>query len=82
MDNKKVRKPMKQNKHKRNYKKRQKEIVKLYEIDIVLSRDGKSYKAYAPACTTQGVINGLNHIVDYMRKYKEIKFDVGVEPVV
>ncbi|MBR2155927.1 MAG: hypothetical protein IJ941_03215 [Clostridia bacterium] len=56
--------------------------VKIYEIDIILSEDGKSYKAYVPAYTTQGVLNGLTHIVDYMRKYRKIHFDVCTEPVV
>lgn len=81
MSQRKIKKPAYNKKYKRKYVKKQEEIVKLYEIDVILSRDGKSYKAYVPACTTQGVLNGLTHIVDYMRQYREIHFDVCAEPV-
>ena len=82
MEQKKVKKTIYNKKYKRKYHRKQVDPVKLYEIDVVLSRDGKSYKAYVPAYTTQGVLNGLNHIVDYMRKYKAIHFDVCADPVV
>lgn len=82
MEQRKVKKPAYKKKYKRNYHKKQEDPVKLYEIDVILSEDGKSYKAYVPACTTQGVLNGLTHIVEYMRKYRKIHFDVCAEPVV
>lgn len=82
MEKRQIKKNTFNQKYNRKYVKKQEDPVKLYEIDVILSRDGKSYRAYVPACTTQGVINGLNHIVDYMRQYHEIHFDVGVEPVV
>lgn len=81
MEQRKVRKPNYNKKYKRKYVKKQEDLVKLYEIDVVLSKDGKSYKAYVPACTTQGVLNGLTHIVDYMRKYRQIHFEVNSNPV-
>jgi len=81
MNQKKIKKPIYHKKYKKKYVKGNQDIVKLYEIDVILSKDGKSYKAYVPACTSQGVLNGLTHIVDYMRKYREIHFDVCVEPV-
>lgn len=82
MEQRKVKKPAYKKNYKRKYTKKQVDPVKFYEINVILSEDGKSYKAYVPAYTTQGVLNGLTHIVDYMRKYRKIHFDVCSEPVV
>jgi len=82
MNQRKIKKYTNDKKYKRNYTKKKEDPIKLYEIDVILSKDGKSYKAYAPACTTVGVMNALNNIVDYIRKYNQIQFDVYVDPVV
>lgn len=68
--------------YRKNYKAKKEEPVKLYEIDILLSRDGKSYKAYAPACASGDVMNALERIVRYIKTYGEIGFNVYSEPVV
>lgn len=70
----------------KNYKKKyhisKENLVKMYEIDIVLSKDGKTYKAFAPSCAATDVLNALDNIIMYIKKYGEIGFDVYAEPVV